>query len=104
MQINRRNPYWLHSFKEPFIRRSLGGYDGWMLFESDRLRKIIWIRAGRKDVVGGPIRASGYYIDVLCDWLCCRPKGPFRTKKQALRAIAREYGKAPRHPYRALDR
>jgi hypothetical protein len=104
MSINWRNLYRHQMIKVPFVRRGLGGYDGWMLFVSDRLGNIRWLRAGQEDVAGGPIRASGFYVDPLCDPMCCRPKGPFRTRKMALQAIAREYGKAPRHPYPALDR
>jgi hypothetical protein len=104
MRINWRNPYWHRRIKAAFLRRGLGGYEGRMLFQSDRLRHIVWLTAGDTYVVGGPIMCSGYYVDVLCDRMCCRPKGPFRTKKQALLAAARQYGKAPRHPYPALDR
>lgn len=89
--------------KASFVRRGLGSYDGCMLFESDRLRSITWVSAGYQDVARWPIMASGFYILPVCDAMCCRPKGPFRTTKLALRAIAKEYGKAPRHPHPALD-
>lgn len=45
--------------KAPFVRRGLGGYDGWMLFESDRIRNIVWLTAGDTYVIGGPINLSG---------------------------------------------
>jgi hypothetical protein len=96
--------YMHRRIKASFVRRGLGGPFGSMLFKSDRLGWIRWITAGHEDVAGGPIRASGYYVDPYCDPMCCRPKGPYRTTKLALRALAREYGKAPRHPHPALDR
>ena len=80
-----------------YFRSDIGGPEADMVFASARIQQMRWLSAGYRQVRGGPIRISCYYIDPYCDPEC-RLNGPFRSKQAAMLWLTRIYGPARREP------